>query len=623
MTFLPHLTIHDGESLMSYAARVGHFHTGFSTYDFLHAFEISRSSVYEGNEYALQRLAPLTGTGVERLREATYQVIGNRCYSHRSERFHAEFAGRERTTFCPACLLADRDHSRGSMGRRVGKIEWMFSPVRTCPEHCIPLVRFATDTCEAKFLDMELRAPDDHELAKMQEALQVMKRSVSPLQNYISDRFSGREGPAWLDNQQIDYAARACEMIGAIVLHDASVQVKYFTEDDWDAAGRAGFPYVARGEPGVRDALSIVFNRFIDKGEKGRPQKALGALFKWLQHSKNEKPVGPIRGVVREFILDHFAISSGTKLLGETVQSRTRHSTQSLAEFSGIHMRTLQRAVYFAGLVNVPSLELVSAQHVFDAEAGEALASRILNSLPTTKLPQFLGCNRTLAQGLVREGHIPRLLPGGEVTCGVLGQVTCVDANQFLEGVFANVTLVTSISEGLTNLVDAAKEARWPVLDIILAVQSGRCRRVEATAFDQGLNGIHVDADEMKVVLTAEQADGDLERSEVASLLGVKPYGVAHLATLLGDDGSLLLRERVAVNAKGVKQYFYSPKDVAIFSASHVHLSTYCNEIHIGVKHVKMALDAQDIEPITPVRSGLSGYIYRRSDLRRFQLPGC
>ncbi|MFD1807949.1 hypothetical protein ACFSHQ_06595 [Gemmobacter lanyuensis] len=43
---------------------------------------------------------------------------------------------------------------------------------------------------------------------------------------------------------------------------------------------------------------------------------AFGRLYQWLQFNSNDKPFGPIREVVREFILDNFPIQPGIDLLG-------------------------------------------------------------------------------------------------------------------------------------------------------------------------------------------------------------------------------------------------------------------------------------------------------------------
>jgi hypothetical protein len=196
---------------------------------------------------------------------------------------------------------------------------------------------------------MELVAPDDATLRAM--ATEALRRPVSALQSYVERRLDGATGPAWLDGQAIDQAARACEMLGAVLLHGPKVDLPALSEDHWDAAGAEGFAFASRGEKGLREAFDSILSRFRTEALKGGPQAAFGRLYQWLQFNRGAKDRGPIRQALREHILDTMAVEPGTVLLGTVVGTRRRHSVASLAKASGLHPKTLNRALMNSGLI--------------------------------------------------------------------------------------------------------------------------------------------------------------------------------------------------------------------------------------------------------------------------------
>lgn len=354
---------------------------------------LSREDVAKATDQGIDRLAHLTGIARPVIEEGSYCSVGDREVVHRSERFGFEFGLRNRTTYCPACLLDDAAPGSPSGGQRVGRVNWMFSPVRTCPVHGTLLIRRANTHYSEQFQDMSLVAPDEAALARQVE--KAGTRSVSPLQIYVQRRFDGASGPAWLDGQMIDQATRICEMLGACLEFGAHCNLEELTMEQRDAAGTIGFAAAAGGQDGVRGALEQIDRNSRETWTKGAgPQAGLGRIYQWLQFNKSSRDPGPIWDLVRAFILDTMAIGPGTNLFGEVVVARRRHSVASLAKETGVHPTTRNRALVRSGLVANGADRAVDKFGSFDAMAGEILAARIKNSLPTTQVSQFLNCNR-------------------------------------------------------------------------------------------------------------------------------------------------------------------------------------------------------------------------------------
>ena len=166
MSFARNTPLLPGESVMSWVARIARDETGVGPFEFLNLIELSRKDVLEATRECLGRLSELTGVRSARIGEGAYLREGEQFYSHRGHTFHAEFVGRERTTYCPGCLLDDRMADGPSRGRRIGRVNWQFGPVRTCRIHRMPLVRTMSAVYADRFQDMERVAPNDERLLR-------------------------------------------------------------------------------------------------------------------------------------------------------------------------------------------------------------------------------------------------------------------------------------------------------------------------------------------------------------------------------------------------------------------------------------------------------------------------
>lgn len=176
-------------------------------FEYLNFIEFGRKDLLEATPAGLARLARISGAPIEDIAGGAYLRIADRLYEHRRHRFHAEFAGRERTTFCPACMLEDARPDSRSRGPRVGRVNWLFSPIRTCPVHGIPLCRTVHRSYAERFQDMALVAPDHCALVRLVGCVDT--RPVSPLQRYVEDRLDGKGGPpGWTASRSISALAR-------------------------------------------------------------------------------------------------------------------------------------------------------------------------------------------------------------------------------------------------------------------------------------------------------------------------------------------------------------------------------------------------------------------------------
>lgn len=351
MPLLPKLPILVGESLTSYLNRVALFHFNIGLSDYLRSFEISQQEAMLPTSSTIRRFSKLTGVDCSELEKMTARAGGKKVRFIGVQAVHPNFFHLNRRPLCPFCLLADGESDSPSQGVFVGRAAWQIQYVRTCSVHGVALQEHKAHKYEDRFRFLP-------ELGSRQTDLEMMasiaqRQQPSDLEHYIVDRIIGSPGPAWLDGQQMDLAAKAFEMLGAIFVYGVDVNLNKVTSEQWTRAAQVGFGFAARGEEGVREVLSAIYDRHVARGQSGGSQKAFGRLYQWLQFGSQSKPRGDIRHAVREFILDHFPLEVGANLFREPVKRQRVHSVSTLAKHSPFHVNTVQNAAEVAGLVSV------------------------------------------------------------------------------------------------------------------------------------------------------------------------------------------------------------------------------------------------------------------------------
>lgn len=377
MHMLPVLPPYSDETTVSWCARIARFHTSVSCADFLKMMEISQVHVMDLSNYCVERLSSLTGVPAAQVLGCGPQRAGERLLRYKGEIFGTGFMTRTHTTYCPACLLGDV--AEEANGDRVGRLSWMFAPVRVCPRHGIFLTRRKNLGYFERFQDMKKVAPSDRELAE--EVAVAEAASMLPLQAYVGGRFSGAQGPDWMDAQRIDQAARACEMLGVCRVRGAHADIRDLTMQQWHEAGAVGMEAVSQGPEGIYAILEAIVQKETFEKRWGGVPIALGRIYDWLQFDKSDQDPGPIKDVVRDFIIDQMPVEPGTVLFGESVLKRRWHTVHTLSKVSGVHRTALNRALVIEGLLADSDPGQIELRKIFNAKDGEALADHHQNEI--------------------------------------------------------------------------------------------------------------------------------------------------------------------------------------------------------------------------------------------------
>lgn len=610
MPMLPLLLPYADETTVSWCARVARFHTGLTCADFLNLVEVSQGSVMDLTDTAVERLSKLTAATEAQILGCGPQKAGERLLTYNGETFGSALMTRAYTSYCPACLIDDaREEVNGD---RVGRLSWMFAPVRVCPRHGIVLTRRKNLGYFERFQDMDKVAPSDQELAAQVSSAEAA--TSSSLQKYVLDRLSGAKGPTWMDAQNIDQAARACEMLGVCCVHGAHAKIEDLSPLQWHEAGVVGMEAASNGKEGIFTILErIVRDTSVEK-YRGGPPSALGRIYAWLQLNKSKQDPGPIKDVAREFVMENWPIDPGTVLFQEVVQGRKLHSTATLAKLSGIHRKTLQRALVVTGVLPDGNVNTIDVRSTFDAKEGEALAARINNSTPIKKIPDYLNCNRTQAQMMVGAGILNKLVNDPETTKSKLSNVANEDLDDFLARFRAVGKPVCAASAGMIDTIAASELARVPVADIVRFVLEGQLARVETGCEKLRFRSVFVDPEDVRRVSEEVEAGYGLSPKEVADLLDLKLLAIDLLRANCDEDGKPFLSASTFTNARGTIKYCYAEDEVSRFLQKYVKLQAYAGELGIGTQPAGVRLRNAGIKPIMDHKL-LHAKVFRRKDL--------
>lgn len=257
-----------------------------------------------------------------------------------------------------------------------------------CPRHCAILAELPSPDPVKAFDLPKLIAEKDFRLPDTPETGTMVP---GPLQTYVVDRLWGtKAAAAWLDGQGIASGAKACEMLGALIEGGPEAQIGSYSELDWARMGDIGFQTCSGGPNAIQDVLGQLRISAGRRSGRAGPQAAYGFLFNWLNYTQRSEDFGPLRQILRDAIVDNFAVGPGEVVLGEEITQRRVHSVNSLVNANGINRFRLYRLMRKAGMIPETADTAAFNQWVFPAAEGERLIARIRNSNPMNRVQQDL-----------------------------------------------------------------------------------------------------------------------------------------------------------------------------------------------------------------------------------------
>lgn len=599
----PHIPFHPEESPLSYAACLAKLHTGDGLVSFLRDIGVRPEQMAINDVTALRRLAEVAGVAVDDLRANAAVPVGKRTYDLRGELVTAEFLANPYTVFCPACLAED-----DRTGMRRGRWEWALSVVRTCPHHEIPLLRQAQVAWDDKLHELDRRVPERGETLEAMSAMAV-RRSVSPLQDYVLRRLDGEAGPEWLDAQTLDQATRATELLGVLAAFGPAQRLPDLSPDDWDHAGRVGFAFTARGECGIRKALEAQFRKFDDASGTPGPRKIFGCFYNALAHSKSLKEPGDIARILRAVIIENIALPAGSKVLGAELAERQLHTVASLAKEQELDSRTLSNLLVAAGVVP----DRAPAHFAVPVELGREVAARVKRMVHVISLPDALNCARPLVDYLFADRLLTPIYSGRPGTRGRTQKSVDREEVAMLVGkLHAKAVQMDVAGDELVPVSKAAEKAKIPAIAVVHMILGGFLERVVRLAGQDGIGALRVDPVEVK-------------RHVVACTAGLSPMSAFGALKIPRDVGWRLVDRHPGDVSLAVDWVVcpsddhriprFDPEAVSGFKARFTHPARIAEQHGLQIGTVVNRLIRRGIRPVL-ARAEIGLDFYRVGDLK-------
>ncbi len=603
---VPLLPLESGESTVSWACRLALFHTGQPLMKFLNDLEVPLPELLAGKVGALNKLANETGVSLSELQGRQPQQLANRLYKFRKEEFSPSFMVGRRIAFCPFCLSEDDATDRKL---RVGKWSWMFRSVRTCPHHNTALAFLPKKKWTDQIRDLNEIGPRGDDLDEYLRLAPV--RKTSDLQTYILRRLEeGGQKHAWLKSQSLEQGSRACERLGVLARWGAKPNLHDLSDEDWDCAGHTGFQIAQHGEDAVYQFFSDVLRTYPDRTARNGPQAVFGRLYQWLQFSKTDRDPGPIRDLLRSFIVQEMAVGAGTEIFGQVIKKRLRHNSQSLSVQSKIHPKTMHRALAAAGLIDRGIKSGIAGLETCDAEAGEALVEKILRGIPVNALPKKMNATRGQVIMLMKYGFLKTIFPIGSVSSKCLISVDRLEVDDFLHRLERQAVTVSSPSFGFVTIPRAAEVSRRLSADIVRLLVGQQIERIEQVDGTNGYLSVLVDPDEIRRALPIEEVVLPPSKTEAAPMLGVAPNA---LDAMMNDKIGPPLIRGIRDERPGPTKIRIHQSEIRRFRQEYVTLGELKQLSGRHHTYVQKRLDQAGVSPVRDPKK-LKLFLYRRPE---------
>lgn len=495
----PRLPFAADETPLSWAARMAAFHTGGRLAPFLNDFGIGLPDLIMGATEAVTRLCDIADQDARPVLHNTIRSTRERRLHLRGEAFSAEMTIGPETRFCPACLAEDETGDLPPHALRRGRLIWRLRTVRVCPVHHRPLIPRRRGKWDDVAHELPVLVPESREELLALTEIAAHHRP-SPLQDYVLARLEGLPGPAWADGQGIEQAARAAEMLGAVMQFGVEALPAQLSDEDWDRAGAAGWEFLREGEEGASAALSALQQRALDRGVVGHRSRCVtfGMLYRWLSYPKITKNPGPIRDLLRQHIIDRMDTSPGEILLGKAVITPRLGSITSIAKCNMVHPLALRDVLISRRVIPPEAKDQPCSTILLDFQTGKEAALDMRRAVAVTALPRILNASRPIVECLIATGLIAPLHGDGEKQGKVSGAIDGLRVEALIAQINRDFARVDAPPDGMVKLAKAAEINHVPMEFILVGVFRRHLERVVRLQSEPGLGGLLVDPQEVK-----------------------------------------------------------------------------------------------------------------------------
>lgn len=597
-----------GETPSSFASRLAAMRR-LPGRDFCLDFGTSFQKVVDGDPKALAIVAAKGGVDPAALAEYALVKTDEHRYQLRGQALVRKSLRRAAVAVCPKCLAGDiaaAPHLRPELAA-FQRAHWQIAAVKTCPVHNVPLVTAVKDMTPHLLHDwshhLGKALPD---LSRM--ATEAKQRPVTGLENYVVTRVShGSPGPGLLDALPLHAAIVACELFGVVATLGRTPKSGQVTDEQWRAAGGAGFDIFAGGAAAVAAFLEDLRKSYPYCGAATEgTQAVLGRIYQALEYERADAAYDPLRDMVGDFIRTRFPVGPGDVVFGKPVERRILHSVRTLSVETRMHRKRLRKLLRASGVLPADSDELADGYCLFDAERGSAAAREAAAAhLSVRKAGLYLNAPRIQLYMLYGAGLLVPRISGSDH--GANDKFAPEDLDAFLDRLLDGAAPVKATRDGQVSIPGAAKFASCSSEEVVRLVLDGKLTRKWRLTSERGYMSLLLDIEEVRALVRGPELDG-LTRVEISYRLPT----TTKIAAALIEHG--YLTTVTAINPVNRCPVTVVPvEDVERFAREYVSLFALAKQQGRHHMVIKKELNAAGIKPALDAGK-IKASFYRRSD---------
>lgn len=610
--FQPVIPFHDDELTQGYFARIGYFQAGVDVGTFCRFFDLLRTDFKTGNNRCIEAIAAISGQSADRLGQNAIQALPDGNLMLKGEILGLPIVRRVTAQFCPHCLAADEE-AEPALGRAAWRFRWtwLLKPVVACPVHNLALVSLPAKDPVAAFDLRKLSAQNHLDIAPIED---IDPLSPGSLQRYVISRIADNAPThPWLDRQRISGVVKICETLGSLICDGPSAEIKSYTELERARVGSSGFDVCSRGPAAILEALSEVRHGSGCRSGRTGPQAVFGNLYRWVKQTGREIDARPFRDLVRQSIIENFAVGPGDVVLGQVVDQRRVHSVNSLANTTGLNRFRLYRVMRKTGMISEDVSGAALNQFVFSADQAERLIAQIKNATPLNQVHHILGCSVTHVENLVRGGFISSIVPMDEGDVGLTrGDFNIADLSEFLDDVCIGTNAVECEVDGFLNLSRAAR-GRSTTAQIIGWQVDGSLQRTRLMGGIKRLDNLRFCLAEIRDLIDQTRGPDMHRLKSVIRILGISNAACRRLISEQGGGPWLFPALEKASNGHR-EAICISTAELERFKDKYVTSALLGRELRSNFWAVQKVLHENNVQPVIDP-DWLGAKVYLRADI--------
>lgn len=567
------------ETPTSYCSRVARKH-GRTARQFADDCGIRFQDIVNGDGSALASLAEACGIDTSHFSNSTIRRVVDRLYAIGNEQLTADAMRRGQLRACPQCLLEDRLGPDGTLAAYM-RVEWLVGAVRVCPRHNLSLDVISVGAQQTHDFAWHLQRREDRPAPTVSPA----HREAGALVGYIVDRLAGRAEAHWLDRMPLYAAIKSAEIVGAAITRGIKASWNSLSDDDWHAAGIAGFDLLTNGDGAFRGYLARVQRDHVESS--WGVKVVFGQLYNFLAQNTQDAVYEPLRGIMRSQILETVQIPADDVVLGVKIERRRLHSIHSASRETGLHPKPLRRKLMAFGIIDSLAEDLTDDRLVFDADEAIAALESVKTSMSLEGAAVYLNIPRphyrtVLAPPFITAVSIPS--PRGGHRLAFLQQ----DLDALLARLTSGASDRGPTDLGYVWLAEASKRCVKPMLDILTLLFDNKLTRVRLNPLERGFKAILVNVEEVFGHLHPPRTT--LSLRDVEHRLKASTQVVRALVDLGALPSSIEINPISNLPSRVVL-----PGDLEAFMETYVSLMVLARERGIHFRSLKSHLDAAGI----------------------------